>query len=194
MIPKKPNNVIWSDEQWEAIHLDGSNILVSAGAGSGKTAVLSQRVLTKLKKGISLRNLIILTFTNAAATEMKERIRREISKEIALGNTKLTEEYDYLDQANIQTFDSFALEIVKKYHYLLNVSRNISICDDSMLILKTKEIVDMVFDKYYENADEVFEKMIKYYCIKDDSIIKDGVIRVNNGLDLLANRKEYVKN
>ena len=67
----------WTKEQEKAINEYGQNIIVSAGAGSGKTAVLSERVITKLKQKISLDNLLILTFTNAAAAEMKERIRKK---------------------------------------------------------------------------------------------------------------------
>ena len=74
----------WTDEQLDAITHDNSNIIVSAGAGSGKTAVLSERVLEKLKKGINVDELLILTFTNAAAHEMKERIRNKISEHIEL--------------------------------------------------------------------------------------------------------------
>ena len=71
----------WTKEQMDAINLDNSNIIVSAGAGSGKTAVLSERVIRKLKDGVHINELLILTFTNAAAKEMKDRIRRKIKKE-----------------------------------------------------------------------------------------------------------------
>ena len=68
----------WTLEQLDAINKEGNNIIVSAGAGSGKTAVLSERVLRKLKSGVGIDNLLILTFTKAAASEMKERIRKKI--------------------------------------------------------------------------------------------------------------------
>ena len=161
MIPIKPNNVIWSDEQWRAIYEDGRNILVSAGAGSGKTAVLSKRVIEKLKNGVSLRNLIILTFTNAAAMEMKERIRKEIKKEIESGNRSLVKEYEYIDQSNIQTFDGFALEIVRKYHYIIGCDKNISICDKESLKVKEIEYINDIFKEHYDNHDEDFLKLIK---------------------------------
>ena len=66
----------WTKEQQEAIYQKGKNIIVSAGAGSGKTAVLTERVITHLKEGVSIDELLILTFTNAAAAEMKDRIRK----------------------------------------------------------------------------------------------------------------------
>ena len=70
----------WTKEQSDAIYKSGTNIIVSAGAGSGKTAVLSERVIEKLKSGIHINELLILTFTKAAASEMKERIRKKIKK------------------------------------------------------------------------------------------------------------------
>jgi len=193
MIPKKPDNVIWSDEQWQAIHDDGKNILVSAGAGSGKTAVLTARVIEKLKKGVSLRNLIVLTFTNAAAQEMKERIRKAIRNELDQNESEhLLSEYEYLDQANIQTFDSFALELVRKYHYALNVNRNISILDEALLKITKRKFVDLVFQDYYDSIDPAFHDLIKLVCLKDDSNLKEYILSVDEALDLLVDREEFV--
>ena len=84
MIPVKLIDSSWTDEQWEAIWEDGKNIIVSAGAGSGKTAVLTERVIRKLKDGIPVNRLLILTFTRAAAMEMKDRIRKKIKKDNSL--------------------------------------------------------------------------------------------------------------
>ena len=109
----------WTNEQMEAITKSGTNIIVSAGAGSGKTAVLSERVINKIENGIHVNELLILTFTNAAAHEMKERIRNKISEHVVL-----KEQLDKIDSAYITTFDSFALSIVKKYNYLLNIDNN----------------------------------------------------------------------
>jgi len=193
MIPVKPNNVIWSDEQWRAIYEDGRNILVSAGAGSGKTAVLSKRVIEKLKNGVSLRNLIILTFTNAAAMEMKERIRKEIKKEIESGNRSLVKEYEYIDQSHIQTFDGFALEIVRKYHYIIGCDKNISICDKESLKVKEIEYINDIFKEHYDNNDEDFLKLIKYYSLRDDEVLKNTIISINDKLDYLAERDCFIE-
>ena len=71
----------WTPEQLQAINEEGKNIIVSAGAGSGKTAVLTERTIRKLKTGVHINELLVLTFTNAAAAEMKDRIRRTINKQ-----------------------------------------------------------------------------------------------------------------
>ena len=125
----------WTKEQQEAIDKEGTNIIVSAGAGSGKTAVLSERVLRKIKNGISINELLILTFTNAAASEMKERIRKKLLDD------NLLEEANNVDSAYITTFDSYSLSIVKKYHYLFNISRNIKIIDSNVINLKKEDII-----------------------------------------------------
>ena len=156
----------WTKEQNDAIYKSGTNIIVSAGAGSGKTAVLSERVLEKLKSGIHINELLILTFTKAAAAEMKERIRKKIKK-----NEELKDELNLIDSSYITTFDSFAMSIVKKYHYLLNVSKNISIIESSVIEIKKKEILDLIFDNYYKNKDDDFVTLINTFCIKDDSSI-----------------------
>ena len=101
----------WTKEQEDAIKLDGKNIIVSAGAGSGKTAVLTERVIRKLESGVGIDKLLILTFTNLAAAEMKLRIRKEIKKRI-----ELSDELRRIDSSFITTFDSFSLSLVKKYH------------------------------------------------------------------------------
>ena len=128
----------WTDDQEKAITKSGTNIIVSAGAGSGKTAVLTERTIRKLLNGGNINRLLILTFTNAAAAEMKERIRKAIKK------ANLKDQLDYIDSAYITTFDSFALSVVKKYHTLLGLSPNISIMDSSIEILKTNEIIDKI--------------------------------------------------
>ena len=98
----------WTEDQTKAIQNEGKNIIVSAGAGSGKTAVLTERVLRKLREGVNINELLILTFTKAAAQEMKDRIRKEIRKD-----SSLKRQLELIDASYITTFDSFALSILK---------------------------------------------------------------------------------
>jgi len=176
----------WTRDQEEAITKTGTNIIVSAGAGSGKTAVLTERTIRKLLNGGNINRLLILTFTNAAAGEMKERIRKAIKK------ADLKEQLDYIDSAYITTFDSFALSLVKKYHTLIGLSPNISIMDNSIEILKTNEIIDNIFEEMYGN--ENFDKLINDFCIKSDDNIKSVVKEISKKLDLISEKKEYLEN
>ena len=181
----------WTYEQEQAITETGKNIIVSAGAGSGKTAVLTERVIRKLKSGISIKNMLILTFTNNAAHEMKERIRKSIKK-AALEDEKLKSELDYIDNAYITTFDSFALSIVKKYHYLLNIGNDISIVDSSIVDLKREEILDEIFEEKYKEKDENFLKLVDLICVKDDKDLKKYILNINSKIDLKESKSNYL--
>ena len=178
----------WTNEQKEAIYTEGINIIVSAGAGSGKTAVLTERVLEKVKKGISVDNLLILTFTKMAAKEMKERIGDKLKKE------GLTSELAKLDTADITTFDAYALSVVKKYHYYLNVSKDINIIDGSVITLYKRKILKDIFEELYEENNHEFIDFIQEYCIKDDKDIFEFILNINSKLDLKTNKREYLDN
>ena len=162
----------WTKEQERAIYESGTNMIISAGAGSGKTAVLTERVIQKLKQGIHINELLILTFTKAAAQEMQERIRLSIMKD-----DTLKDELDLIDTAYITTFDSYALSLVKKYHYLLNVPKDIEIISSVLMEGYKKELLDNLFDEYYEQQDSNFYDFINHFCIKDDKSIKKMILR-----------------
>ena len=177
----------WTEEQQLAIDKENTNIIVSAGAGSGKTAVLTARVIRKLKSGVGINHLLILTFTKKAAKEMKERIRKAI-----IADESIIKELDYLDSSYITTFDSFALSIVKKYSYLLNVRKDVKIADSSIIYFKKKAILDEIFENLYKEKDEQFLKLISDFTIKDDRDIKKHIFDISNKLDLKYNKEEYL--
>lgn len=175
-------------EQQLAVDLEGTNIIVSAGAGSGKTAVLSERVIRKLKDGIDIRNILMLTFTNEAAGEMANRIRKKIKK------AGLTSQLEFLDQAYITTFDAFALSLVKKYHYVLNIDKSIDIIDSSIIDLKRNEFLEEIFLSLYEVKDEKFLKLIGDFTTRDDEVIKKAILSINKSLDLKYDKEDYIDN
>ena len=152
----------WTKEQLSAIEKEGTNILVSAGAGSGKTAVLSERVLRKVKDGTNIDRILILTFTKAASFEMMERIRKKLI------DNKLDEQVSLIDKSYITTFDSFSLSVVNKYHDVLGLNNNIKIVDSISINLIKKDLLDEIFLRYYESKNVLFSKLIKDFCLKDD--------------------------
>lgn len=173
-------------EQQKAIDMEGTNILVSAGAGSGKTAVLTERVLRKLKEGTHINELLILTFTNKAALEMKERVRKKLKE------NKMLAELDLLDSSYITTFDAYSLALVKKYADVIHLSRNINIAESSILELAKKEILDEIFLDYYDKCPKNFLNLITKFCLKDDKTIKKRIIELNNTLDLKLDKENFI--
>ncbi len=178
----------WTEEQLQAINEEGSNIIVSAGAGSGKTAVLSERVLRKVSSGVDIRKILMLTFTNEAAGEMKNRIRKKLTK------ANLKKDLEYLDSAYITTFDAYALSCVKKYHYLLDISSNISIIDSSIIDLEKSKILEDIFLELYEKKDPEFLKLIGDFTNRDDEIIKEAILNIKKSLELKYDMEEYLNN
>ncbi len=164
---------------------EGSNIVVSAGAGSGKTQVLTARVLHFIKdKGYKLDNMLVLTFTKLAAKEMKERIRK------ALLDNNL-EEADNVDSANIQTFDAFALSLLKKYSNEMNVSPSVRVFEPNVIAVKTREYLEEVLEQEYANRDSKFTTMIDRFCSRDDKIIRDIILEFYEASRLKLDTHEY---
>ena len=182
------SNSKFTEEQELAINYEGSNVIVSAGAGSGKTMVLSERVLRKLRDGVRINQLLLLTFTEKAAFEMKDRIRKKIEED-----PSVRKELDYIDSSYITTFDSFALSMVRKYSYLINVGNDVKIADASTIHLEKQRIIDDIFERLYEEKNELFLKLIDDFTIKKDNDIKEAIININNKLDLKYDKIPYLK-
>ena len=160
--------------QKSAIEEYGKNIIVSAGAGSGKTFVLTERVIYFIKNhGYHLSDFLILTFTNLAAGEMKERIRKKLI-ENNLHDAAL------VDTSDICTFDSYALSLVKKYHYLLGVPDNISIVDSNIISVRKRTIINELFEELYKNKDEEFLHLIDRFCFNDDEELRTLTFKFYN--------------
>ena len=183
----------WTPNQDKAINLDNTNIIVSAGAGSGKTAVLTERVLRKLKEGIHINELLVLTFTNAAAESMKNRIKDKLLKE-----KDLKEELDLIDSAYITTFDSYALSIVKTYHDYLNIEKDVKITSDEVIFLEKEKIIDDIFNELSLSNNKDFNKLINDFCLKNTDELKKYIENIYSKIELNYNRRsyleEYIKN
>ncbi|MCR4855026.1 MAG: UvrD-helicase domain-containing protein, partial [Erysipelotrichaceae bacterium] len=182
----------WTREQEKAISAYGQNILVSAGAGSGKTAVLSERVYQLVgRRKIDVDHLLVLTFTNKAAAEMKQRIRKKISEdeEKLFGSEKEKKrQINKIDSSFIMTFDAYALSLVRKYHYLLNVDRDIDVIDANILSKRCEELLDEIMNEAYQKGDPVFMDMIAVYCIKDDRNIRSLIMKIMSRLEMVYER------
>ena len=132
------SNVKWTNEQLQAIEKTGNNILVAAAAGSGKTAVLVERIINKIiNQKINIDEILVVTFTNAAASEMRQRILEAIYSKIDENpeNLDLQRQILLLNKANISTIHSFCLEVIKNYFYEIGISSNFRIGDTSEIEL-----------------------------------------------------------
>ena len=177
----------WTKEQKQAIFEKGSNILVAAAAGSGKTAVLVERIINKIiNENIDIDRLLVVTFTNAAASEMRERILSAIYKKIEENeneseNKKLQKQITLLNKASICTIDSFCLDVIKNNFFELDISPNFRIADTAEIELLKQEILEDLFEEKYENEDKNFINLIHTYTsYKDDTPLKEIILKIYN--------------
>ena len=185
-------SIKFTPSQQKAIHDVDRSILISAGAGSGKTAVLSERVVAHVKRGIKLDELVVLTFTNAAAKEMKNRIRKRLMEEER--NPQISLAITQLDSASIQTFDSYALSIVRQFGYLRNLSNGVQIGDQAELNIVKKDIIDRLFLEQYQAKNQRFLTFITRYEIKDDQMIKTMIYDFYNELSMHNDFEQLLEN
>ena len=178
------SNVKWTNEQLQAIEKTGNNILVAAAAGSGKTAVLVERIINKIiNKKIDIDQLLIVTFTNAAASEMRERILEAIYKKIEEEpeNTHLQKQINLIGRASICTIDSFCLDVVKNNFYEIGVAPNFRIADNAELELIKQEALEDLFNKKYEIEDKKFLKLLETYTTYSaDEPLKELILNIYN--------------
>ena len=182
----------YTDEQLEAITTPVYNTMISAGAGSGKTKVLTQRVFNHLANNIDVDRLLVLTFTNAAAAEMKQRVIKLLVEDETLDPDLKKAQLNKIDSAYIMTFDAYSLFLVKKYHQLLNVDKDIDIADSNIINGITDNYLDEIFEQQYVSND-VFKDIISKYCVKDDDVVKGFVKSLNKKLDLIYDRDNFIK-
>ena len=181
----------YTDEQLEAITTPVYNTMISAGAGSGKTKVLTQRVFNHLANNIDVDRLLVLTFTNAAAAEMKQRVIKLLVDDNSLDQSIKNNQLNKIDSAYIMTFDAYSLFLVKKYHQLLNVDKDIDIADSNIINGITDKYLDEIFEEQYVSND-VFKDIISKYCVKDDDVVKGFVKDLNKKLDLIYDRDSFI--
>lgn len=176
-----------TNEQVDAIESKDSNIIVSAGAGSGKTFVLTKRIERIIQQGISINDLLVLTFTEKASLEMKNRIRKMLASK-----DEYSEELNKLDSSLITTFDSFTSYLVKKYYYYLdNVDKNFKIALDGMIEIELKKIIDLVFDEYYDSSSLLFTSFIEKMVLKDDKNLKKEILLVYDKITTIYDKEAY---
>ena len=176
------NEVKWTAEQNLAIYEKGENILVAAAAGSGKTAVLVERIIQKIiKDKIDIDKLLVVTFTNAAASEMRERVLEAIYKKLDENpfDENLQRQIVLLGKSNICTIHSFCLDVIRNYFYEIDIPANFRIGSEEENELLRQEVLEDIFEELYEVNDEKFLKLIEVYTnYRGDEALKELILRI----------------
>ena len=175
----------WTKEQSEAINIRNKNVLVAAAAGSGKTAVLVERIRKLVcEENVPVSSLLVVTFTKAAAAEMKEKIRKSLSQELKTlqeeqrllskggqgapnFDDEAREKIKYikaqlsdLPQADICTFHAFALTVIRRFFYLIDIEPGLAICDEVSATLIQQDMMDELIDDEFENFQDDFKALM----------------------------------
>jgi ATP-dependent helicase/nuclease subunit A len=177
-------SVNWTREQMQVIESRGSNLLVSAAAGSGKTAVLVERIIRMVTEGerpLDIDRLLVMTFTNAAASEMRERISLAVSKKLdeMPGDEHLQMQAALVHHARITTIDSFCLDLIRNHFNLLDLDPSFRIGDEGELTLLRADVMEELLEDYYAEGQDRFVRFVETYARgKGDGGIEDIIMQV----------------
>ena len=176
------SEVKWTNEQLQAIQEKDSNILVAAAAGSGKTAVLVERIIHKIiDEKMDIDKILVVTFTNAAASEMRERILEAIYKKLEENpeNVHLQRQIILLNKASICTIHSFCLDVIHNHFYEIDLPSNFKIADTAEIDLLKQEVLDDLFEqKYTENDKDFIELLENYTNYRGDEALQELVLKI----------------
>lgn len=187
--------------QSAAIETKGKNILVSASAGSGKTRVLVERVLRRLLAGENINEFLIVTFTEAAAAEMKERLEKVIRTNLqdAEGDQRqhLLKQLRLLNVANISTLHAFALRLIEQYHYTIDLDPQFRLLDDAERTLLMHNVYQSLLNDAYENDDAgTFKALVTQFksASQDDGPLREAVFTLFNFAMARPDTSEWLAN
>lgn len=174
----------WTDEQKKVIETGHRNLLVSAAAGSGKTAVLVERIIrmiTDPEHPVDIDKLLVMTFTNAAAAEMRERVETALGKLLDEdpGNKNLERQNTLIHHAKITTIDSFCLNLLREHFHELDLDPGFRVADEGELMLLKADVMKELLEEYYGREDERFIKFVDTYATgRTDGGLEEYILKV----------------
>lgn len=193
----------WTKDQTAAIEHKGTDLLVSAGAGSGKTAVLTERIIRRLTDSdnpAEITRMLVVTFTKAAAGELKDRIASAIESALAEnpGNKRLSRQLLALDRAKICTIHSFCLDVLKEYGGSELIPADFRIADETEITLLRKGIMNDLIEKFYSDCEDIkidgFEDFADMFVgTKSDSELADIFLGIEKNLSSYPEHIEFIK-
>lgn len=185
-------------KQRMAVDTKNKNILVSAAAGSGKTAVLVTRIIDRVldeEAPIDIDRILVMTFTKAAASQMRERILKAIEEKRALRphDKNLQKQAALVHSANITTIDSFCLNVVRNHFAEIDLNPDFRIADEGEINLLKRDALDEVLEELYEKGDESFLNMTETFAAgKNDNAIDGLILNLHMFADSYVNPDEWL--
>ena len=176
--------ICWTEEQKAVIESRNRNLLVSAAAGSGKTAVLVERIIRMITEGeapLRIDQLLVMTFTKAAADEMRERVLKAVDEKLMENpdSSHLQMQAAMIPYAQITTIDSFCLGLIRDHYNKLDIDPAFRVGDEGELILLRADVMKEMLEEHYEKADPLYEKFVETYATgKSDRGIEDYIMQV----------------
>ncbi len=187
----------WTQAQKDAFLTENGDLLVCAAAGSGKTAVLTERIIRSITADdpSDITSKLIVTFTKAAASELKMKISKAISEKMGEdhGNMRLRRQLLALDRAQISTIDSFCLSVVSAHFTELGLSASVKVGGDAEIILMKKDIMEQTIDAAYEKGDADFLNLIDNFTSLRDDRISELFIRIYNTVSSYPEGTDYIR-
>lgn len=186
----------WTNEQLQAIETRNKNLLISAGAGSGKTAVLVERILKLVKEeAVDLDKFLIVTFTNAAAGEMRERILRVLMEELDKEeNEHLRRQLSLVAKASISTLHSFCINIVRRNFSIVDLDPAFRVADEMETALIIQEIMEEMLEEHYEIEDDRFMDLVdRFTGNRRDTELEDLILKVHKFIQSQPNPMNWLK-
>lgn len=193
-------SVAWTEEQQKVIDLQNRNVLVSAAAGSGKTAVLVERIITMLVREdnpVDVDRLLIVTFTEAAAAEMKERIRDAIEKKLEENpeNEHLKQQETLIHNAQITTIHSFCLSVIREHFHQIDLDPGFRIGEEGELKLLRHDVLDQLLESWYEEGEPHFLDFTEAYADgRDDKKLEELILKLYEFSRSYPDSEEWLKN
>jgi ATP-dependent helicase/nuclease subunit A len=176
----------WTEAQQKVIDTRNKNLLVSAAAGSGKTAVLVERIITMISEGehpLDIDHLLVVTFTNAAAAEMRGRIGKAIEDKLLKepDNLHLQKQVSLLQSAQITTIHSFCLNVIRNYFHRIDLDPSFKIAEESEITLMKSDVISDILERWYEEGREDFHDFIESYSYsKSDAPVEELILQLFN--------------
>lgn len=183
---RPPGEESWTDAQWRAINEGGNHILVTAGAGAGKTRVLIKRLLEMIcdqESPLEVDRLLVVTFTNAAAAEMKKRLAGALDEKIRQNPraNHLRRQLLLLNKAHISTVHSFCLEVIREYYHLIDLDPSFRMLDEGEALLLQQDLLEDLLEDYYasQELDSPFYRLVEGRSgVRGDRPLQDLILRL----------------